>query len=285
MQDVLAEGVRYERAGVLQRAYEAYARVADDAADPAVRAEALRRAADVERTRCSWQRAIELAQRSGELATEAGRNDLRAEALNAEAAVYQSQGRFDEAVELLESILAGTEDARIVGIAQQNLGTIAALRGDHETAQKRFRASTDAFRDVRYDRGEAIALTNYARALLDMGDFERAESACVEAEAAARRVDDLEIVSIAKMNLAEALFARGEQETSLGLLSAALGHFSSVGNRWREIEAMRLLGDIHARRGDDATARRSWSQAESIAQKIGAERELGELRKRLGALE
>ena len=107
--------------------------------------------------RCSEGRA-----RSAQTALRAGLPELFAEALNAEAAVYLSRGDFVAARPLLEQILVIVTDDRILGIARQNLGNIAAQDRKLDVAREHFRRSREHFARAGYKRGEAIALINQA---------------------------------------------------------------------------------------------------------------------------
>src|SRR5258705_2390714 len=78
--ELIAEGVRAERIGALDRALEAYVAAAASAADSDTLAEALTRQADVHRTRCNWDSALVAAQRAQEIAKSAGLPERHAEA-------------------------------------------------------------------------------------------------------------------------------------------------------------------------------------------------------------
>lgn len=284
LRNLLNEGIRHERSGCPDRAATAYTGVIEAATgegDRALLAEAHRRLADVHRTLGAFEDAIAEARRSHEIADAAGLRELAAEALNAEAAVHQTRGEFATAVPLLDHILVLSHDDRICGIAHQNLGIIAATEGKLDEADRRFRRSESCFRVAGYQRGEVIALTNHARLLLDRGEADRAEPICAEAVTAARRLDELEMVAIATMNHAEALFALGAMEEADELASGAVGYFSSAGNKWRLVEGLRVLGDIHLGRGDTGVARRCFLKARGLAEELGARVEERRLADRL----
>jgi len=281
----LERGLRLERGGVLDGALQAYATAADIATDPADRAEALRRQADVLRTRAEWGRALELARESAHVAGAAGLNDLLAEAINAQAAVRQCQGDLDAAARLYGQIPELSSDRRIRGIAHQNLGALAAMAGRHEEAALRFEESLTCFRASGYTRGVAIALVNLGRAALDQDDAVRAETVLRDAAAAAREVDDLDLAALALVNLAEAVLERGGYDQAEEHASSALGFFKVSGNRWRQIECLRMIGDIRRARGEADVARRSYTQALELARSIGAEPEIASVTARLGALD
>lgn len=278
---LIERGLRYERAGVLDQAMRSYQEADTRAKTPDEQAEALRRQADVMRIRCNWDEALELAGRSEAIATEFGLVDARAEAINGRAAIHQSRGSVDSAGPLYEQILTLPTRQRIRGNALQNLGVLAAMRGDHDRAAERFEASVTCFEAEGYSRGVAIALNNLGRASLDRRDFERAEDVLERAVTQARRIDDLELTSVALVNLAEALLERGEVARAEREASEALGFFNISGNLWRQVECLRLLGDVRSRREQPEVALRLYRQALSIAEQIEAGPEAELLRGRI----
>jgi tetratricopeptide (TPR) repeat protein len=283
--DLLDDGIRYERSGSLKKAMRSYeaALAADD--DPALVSEVLRRQADVHRTRCDWTHALEAARRSAEVARGADLPDLRAEALNAEAAVHLSHGHSQPANELFLEILEIARDERIRGIALQNLGLVAARSGDLETAETRFADARRCFQAAGYARGEAIVLNNYAAVALDRRDYALAETIGEDAIAAARSVDDLELVGLATLNFAEALAERQRYAEAEEHASSALGFFRATENRWRQLRSLLLLGKLSARRGSQDTALRVFEAGVRLAVEIGAEPEADELRARIAELQ
>jgi tetratricopeptide (TPR) repeat protein len=283
--ELLDTGIRYEAGGVPDKALEAF--VAAEAAatdEPAVRIEAMRRQADVLRTRCAWAKAVEAARRSAEAAKRAGEPILEAEALNAEAAVYQSRGDFAEATALYDAMLRMTPDDRIRGIALQNLAAIAAQSGDQVTAEQRFLESYQHFQAAGYRRGEAIALNNYGRCLLDQGDVDSAEPILEQAVAKAADLGDLELLALARLNFAEVRAQKDDLGRAEELASAALGYFGVTENRWRRVECLRLLGDIALRRGQPAHARAFFEAGLRSARELNARVEQQQLEERLKKL-
>ena len=276
----IEEGLRLEKAGMLDRALAHY-EAAAEGTDPLTVATAWRRRASVLRTRCEWAGALAAARESAAVAERHGLDDAHAEALNAEAAVFQSQGDFVAAVPLLERVLRMTPEPRIRGVALQNLGGIAAEQGDLETAEHRLLESYRCFRDADYAWGQAFALNNYGRAAMDRGNLEIAERVLTQAVELARSVEDLDLSALATMNLAETMLAADEFDRAEEAASAALGYFDMAGNRWRRVECLRLLGDINRRQGDLETADRCYTQGLALARDLGVQLEIIRLEERL----
>ncbi|HEU5185889.1 MAG TPA: tetratricopeptide repeat protein [Gemmatimonadaceae bacterium] len=276
----IEEGLRFEKSGMLDRALAHY-EAATTGDDPLTVTTAWRRRASVLRTRCDWDGALAAARESAAVALRYGLEDAHAEALNAEAAVFQSQGDFDAAVPLLERILTMTKEPRIRGVALQNLGSIAAERGDYETAERRFLESYRCFRDAEYDWGQAFALNNYGRAAMDRGSLEIAERVLARAVELARSVEDLDLAALATMNLAETMLTANDLERADETASTALGYFEMAGNRWRRVECLRLLGDINRRDAQHEVATRCYQQALLLARELGVHLEITRLEERL----
>lgn len=273
----LEEGLRFEQHGVLDTALTHYQRAAHAATDAALLSEAFRRQSSVHRTRCEWDLAIACAERAITSAREARLDDLHSEALSALAAVHRSRGDLDEAEAMLEGALRLAHDERVRGIILQNLGGVAAEKHDLDTAQHKFVESYGCFRRSGYRRGEAFALNNYGRALLEGGHGAQAARVLVQAVAIARDVEDEELVALATLNVAETFFLVGDLATAESHVSEALGYFNHTQNAWRQIECLRLLGDITVKAQELATAVHCYVRGMQLALRIGARQELSAL--------
>jgi tetratricopeptide (TPR) repeat protein len=284
--ELIEQGLKYETGGVLDRALDSYRAAAAAAIeDPRSRTEALRREADVLRTRCQWGEAVARAQESAAQARAHHFDTLLAEALNAEAAVYQSQGDLDRARALYDEMLTLTDDLRIRGIALQNLGSLAAIRGDFQQAEDRFVESFQCFQAGGYTRGVVFALNNYGRAALDRRADAVAHPVLDRAEALARELMDLELLAIVRVNLAESHLRKGNIDRAQDLASAALGHFGNANNHWRRLECLRLMGDIAVVQQQADSARNFFEAALRLAQQVGATIEADTLQSRLDSIQ
>ncbi|HEX2166846.1 MAG TPA: hypothetical protein VHG09_06360 [Longimicrobiales bacterium] len=284
--ELIEQGMRYETGGVLDRALDSYreaAAIPDD--DPRLRIEALRREADVLRTHCQWDEAVARARESENLAREHDLDTLLAEALNAEAAVYQSQGELERARSLYDEMLNITGDLRIRGIALQNLGSLAAIEGNFHQAEDHFVESFQCFQAGGYMRGVVFALNNYGRAALDRRADAVAHPVLDRAEALARDLMDLDLLAIVRINLAESYLRKGEIDRAQDLASAALGYFGNTNNHWRRLECLRLMGDIAVVQQRADSARNFFEAALRLALQVNASLEAGTLQNRLDSLQ
>jgi len=281
----LAEGIDAEKRSDLDHAERCYKSVLEARPAPDILAEAHCRLANLHRTHCQWDEALRHARDSARIASRFDDKKQYAEALNAEAIIHQSQGHFDQATPLLERVLEITSDARLRGIALQNLGSIAALSGDLGSAERYFSESYGCFMRCGNTRGEAHSLNNYGRAALDRGNLTLAEEVLQKAVEIARSAEDREMIALSTLNYAEAVGRRGDTRRAEDLASEALGYFAHTGNQWHQIECLRLLGDIHVRDHNQATARRCYEEGLELAKKIGARVEMSALTEALTHLD
>jgi tetratricopeptide (TPR) repeat protein len=270
-ESLLEEGIRHQTRGDLERALEAYRNCVRESRDPRIVSEGWRRQASVLRCSCAWHEALDAARQAVATARQAGLPDVAAEALNAEGAVHLTRGDLERAIPLFEEARDSATDPRVRGLALQNLGTIAAQRGHAFSAEQYYRESCQCFQASGYARGEAMVLTNYAASALDRGDLDLAERLGGEAVESAIRLEDLEVLAIARKNYAETLLRRGKYDRAEELASAALGFFSVGENAARLAECYELLGDIGARRGDQRTAASCYERGRALAARVGAE--------------
>ena len=278
----LDEGTRLEKAGLFERALEAYREARRGATDPDLLAEAWRLEAYAHHARSAWTEALDAARRSRRIATDLGRSDMMAEALNAEAAVHFSRGDLDAAMPLYEEMLAMSGDPRIRGLAHQNLGIIHARRDELDRAELRLAQAFDEFDGAEYEWGKAHVLNNRVGLALERKDPAEAARLSADAVSIARAVGDLELLAVATLNRAEALAALGRLDEAEQEASTALGHIEVSGNRWRRVACLRILGDLNAEQGDAVIAERFWTRALAVARELGAMLEVEQLERRLG---
>ena len=252
--------------------------------DAAALSSALRHQSLVWRQRSDWDRAGALAERAAEVAEAAGLREPLAEAYNAVAIVHQARGAYDAAEPLLEAVLSLTYDQRVLGVALANLGTAAALRGDLDSARRRFLEAAQRFRACGYFFGEATVLNNVGRAALDKENALISVPLLRDALGAARRAGDAELTAIVQRNLAEALGLRGEREEAESVAQEALATFTTEGNEARRAECFRILGEIAARTGDVGAARARFAEALAAAQVGASPVEIERATARLAAL-
>lgn len=281
----LEAGVGCEKLGAMDEALRHFAAAAAASLDPVVRSEAFRRASFVRCTRCEWDAALSDAREAASIARAAHRPDSEAEALNAEAAVYQSRGEFERARTILEHSLTIASADRIRGIVLQNLGAVAAQSGDLAGAESRFLESFRSMQRAGYRWGEVFALNNYGAIALDRGDAELADRILRDAVAGAREVGDLDLLGIATLNLAEAQVGLLDYAKAEDLASTAMGYFTTANNGKRRVECLTLMGRLAEARGNRATALSCYERGLSLALELEAHADVAKLQKALQPLQ
>ena len=279
----LDRGFRFEQAGTLERALDAYRDALAAQPTTVEEVEARLRSARVYRNLSNWERCGAESRAAIRLADEIGADDLAAEAMNVEIGALQIRGFLDEAEALGHRALARARTARVRGITLQNLGRGAAEGGDFDASDRYFAESIDAFRSANYEIGLAVALGNAAKAALDRGDPQRALQIGQEAIALTRRLNALDVLLAAVQNQAAAFAAIGELESAEVLLTEALGHFTSARNVVRQAECLEIMGQMSEARDDAGeTARRCYARARELAISSGDHPLAERLSKRLG---
>ena len=266
---LLAEGIRIEGIGDLRGAIAMFS-AASHATDLATAAEALTRLADARRSCAEWDGALAAARAAQDAARRAGLEPLELHALIAEANVLTCRGEFHEAKGIFQSVLERTSDQRMRGLALQNIGSILAQQGELGAAERCFSESYGQFQRAGYRRGEATALLNYGRVTFDRGDVTLAEDLLCQAVNVAREVGHGELIALATQNLAEVHAKQGNITSAEDLASEALGFFAGCGNRWREIECLRLIGSINEQRGEAENAILCYERGVRLAREIGS---------------
>jgi tetratricopeptide (TPR) repeat protein len=264
--DHLERGFRFEQAGAVNRALAAYRDALEASSDAAEQAEARIRIARVLRTLTQWAEALTEARAALALANSIGADDLAAEAMNIEVGIHQLHGDFEAAERLSVAAFARARSPRVRGITLQNRGRTAAERRDFETAQRYFAESMVEFGEAGYELGTAVALTNAAAAAQAMGEPQRALELGTRAAGLAKKLNFLDVLLTAVQNQAAALVALGNLSEAEGLLTEALGHFTSARNLMRQAECLEIMGELsESRSGDRETARRCYTRARDLA--------------------
>jgi tetratricopeptide (TPR) repeat protein len=266
----LERGLRYEQAGVTEKAVAAYRSALAASVTAVERAEAHIRLARIHRTVSNWDDAIREADEAARLAGEAGNGDLAAEALNVEVGVHQLRGDFALGERVARRALELARTPRVRGILLQNLGAIAAQRREFHLADRLFSQSVEEFKTARYEVGMAVALNNASAAARDANDFERALELSALAADVSGRIDALDVLMLALQNQAHALLELGSISSAETLLGQALGHYAATRNVLRHAECLEIMGRIEEwKPGYLDAAIRCYQLAAEMATKVG----------------
>jgi tetratricopeptide (TPR) repeat protein len=282
---LLADGIRYERGGVVNHArdcFEAVTRLPDQ--HPEDVAEAWWRLANLHRLHSSWDEALRCARKSAELARENGFPNTEADALNIEGAVWYVRGDYDQARVLYLRVLELATTAGTRAKALQNLGTLAAEAGDFDKGERLYAESRTAFRSAGDARGEANSLLNIGRLQLDRGFPEIANQTLDEAVSAARHTGDLEMHAAALLNHGIALGELGRSEEAEERVITAYGQFTIADIPVQRVRSLMQLAALAASRKEAGAARVCLEHARDVAESAQLPRELAMIAERLAAL-
>ena len=282
---LLADGVRYERGGVVTRARECFEAVTRRVEEnPAAAAEAWWRLANLHRLHSSWDEALEAAHKSAELARAHSLIDIEADALNIEGAVWYNRGDFDQARALLTRSLDLAKAPATRGKALQNLGNLAAEERDFDEGERLFARSREAFRAAGDARGEAVSLLNIGRLQSERGFPAVARATLEAAVSAARQTGDLEMHAAALLNLGIALGALGLASEAEERITTAYGQFTIADIPAARVRCLMQLATLAASRDETSAARVCLVHARDVATTAGLPRELRLIDEQMRAL-
>lgn len=279
---MLADGIRYERGGVVNRArdcFEAVTRSEDQHSEEV--AEAWWRLANLHRLHSSWDDALRCARKSAELARQHGFPNTEADAMNIEGAVWYVRGEYEQArvqyVRMLDlATMSGTRAK-----ALQNLGTLAAEAGNFDEGERLYAESRTAFSAAGDARGEANSLLNMGRLQLDRGLPEVANRTLDEAVSAARQTGDLEMHAAALLNHGIALGELGRIEEAEERVITAYGQFTIADIPVQRVRSLMQLATLAASRNETGAARVCLEHARDVAEGAQLPRELTMIAERL----
>lgn len=282
---MLADGIRYERGGVVARARECFETVTRYAhEDPVAAAEAWWRLANVHRLHSTWDDALEAARTGAALARTHGLGDVEADALNIEGAVWMQRGDFEKARAMFNRMLELAKDPGIRGKALQNLGTLAAEDRAFDEAERLFASSREAYRTAGDARGEACSLLNIGRLQTERGFPVVARDTLEAAVAGARHSGDLEMHAAALLNLGITLGALGLASEAEERITTAYGQFTIADIPAQRVLCLMQLASLAANRGESEGARICLAHARTVASSAGLPRELSLIDQQLSAL-
>ncbi len=176
--------------------------------------------------------AIDVLEAAVAAATQAGSKSAIAHALNVVAIVHQSTG-----------------DAEALAMIDQNLGTVASIRGDMWSALEAFHRSLDGYRKLGMRDQAAQVLNNIGLAYSDLGQLDRAETAYTEAEHTFdEEQDETKRLNLA-LNQVQLCIATGRFDEAMERAEPLLALTGEIAPSWRG-EVFRHVGVIARERGD-----------------------------------
>jgi len=196
--------------------------------------------------------AIDVLEAAVAAATQAGSKSAIAHALNVVAIVHQTGGDLDRAELMYTQARLTAEsirDAEALAMIDQNLGTVASIRGDMHLALEAFHRSLDGYRTLGMRDQAAQVLNNIGLAYTDLGELDRAEAAYTEAEYAfGEEHDETNKLNVA-LNQVQLCIATGRFDEAMDRVEPLLALTGEIAPSWRG-EVFRHVGVIARERGD-----------------------------------
>ena len=131
----------------------------------------------------------------------------------------------------------------------QNLGTVASIRGDIRRALEAFHLSLDGYRALGMRDQAAQVLNNIGLAYSDLGELDRAESAYTEAENTFGEEHDQTNQLNVALNQVQLCIATGRFDEAMDRAEALLALTGEIAPSWRG-EVFRHVGVISRELGD-----------------------------------
>lgn len=275
---VAAEKLRvardHERQGRLAEAsacFDAAIASAEADGEKRVLAEALRRLAVICHHRSEASRARSLCQRSYDEAMSSGDAVLGAEALNTMAGFEFENGDMSSARQRFVSALElGSASEELQGRILQNLGIMANVEGDLETARANYGRSLEAFIHAGDERGCAIAYHNLGMINTDQEKWDEADRCFAQALSRATALGDVRLQGLCLLNHSEVHRAKQRYQQARENAEAALRIFDELGARLDKADAYKMLGSVYRDSGHFTLAESRLKTSIDLATETGS---------------
>ncbi len=201
-------------------------------------------------------------------ATQAGSQSALAQALNVVAIVHQTGGDLDRAESMYTEARITAQsirDAEALAMIDQNLGTVASIRGDVRRALEAFHLSLDGYRTLGMRDQAAQVLNNIGLAYSDLGEPERAAAAYAEAEHTFGEEQDHTNKLNVALNQVQLCIATERFEEAQDRIETLLALTGEIAPSWRG-EVYRHVGVIARERGDYMRAAEYLGRASECAE-------------------
>jgi response regulator RpfG family c-di-GMP phosphodiesterase len=189
-------------------------------------------------------------------------------ALNGMAVVEQFRGRLDvaEALYVRACILADDAcDYQLAAMIDQNLGTLANVRGDLSTALMRYQAALARFRELKNEKAASCTLNNMGMLHVDVGAWSAAESCYKAAYQLAEHIGDDNMRAKVETNRAELYIKRQHYEHARECLERGFKLFSQIGSEPGLAEIHKFYGVLYRETGKPQVAHVQLGLALSLA--------------------
>lgn len=212
----------------------------------------------------NWHRAEEVDGEALTLAESLDDGLRRASCQTAIAEVARKQGRYPEALDLLNKAARGFAafgEESGVARAMHLSGTVMAQRGDYEKAEASYKKSLQIRERIGDKAGMASLLSNLGIVTEYRGDYEGAQTAHERALALRESVGDLWAISVSMSNLGQIAVFRGRYDEGREWLEKSMSLARQVGDTWMIANCHNNLGNATRGLGDYAAARAHYADS------------------------
>jgi putative nucleotidyltransferase with HDIG domain len=242
--------------------------VRNSSADPQHRLSALRWLGRAYLEQGNRGAAIDVLEAAVAAATQSGSPSAIAQALNVVAIVHQTGGDLDRAESMYAEARITAQsinDAEALAMIDQNLGTVASIRGDVRRALEAFHLSLDGYRALGLKDQAAQVLNNIGLAYSDLGELDRAASAYAEAQQTfGEERDHTNQLNVA-LNQVQLCIATERFDEAQQRVEPLLALTGDIAPSWRG-EVFRHVGVIARERGDYMRAAEYLGRASECAE-------------------
>jgi putative nucleotidyltransferase with HDIG domain len=212
--------------------------------------------------------AIDVLEAAVAAATQAGSASAIAQALNVVAIVHQTGGDLDRAESMyMEARITAQSirDAEALAMIDQNLGTVASIRGDVHRALEAYHLSLDGYKALGMRDQAAQVLNNIGLAYSDLGELDRAASAYAEAQQTfGEERDHTNQLNVA-LNQVQLCIATERFDEAQERVEPLMALAGEIAPSWRG-EVFRHVGVIARERGDYMKAAEYLGRASECAE-------------------
>ena len=272
MEDLTREARRLEQNGAWEQAVTIYQSALEQSSDARLHSELWRKIGIVHYNRGNYEAATPAFTQSERKAAGAGAAQEQALAINCIASLAVASGQLDDAERHFRRAyplaqLLGNE--HLITIIDQNLATLANIRGDSDAALERNLSVIERYDRAGNHAGLCGALNNAGMIHADLEQVEAAEACYQRALEIAIAENDAELIGTIQLNRAELSFKCNRLDDARLYCDQAFGMFGRVENRLGLAEAYKVYGKIYRETGRTELAEAHFNVAARSAEESG----------------
>jgi putative nucleotidyltransferase with HDIG domain len=269
--EAVAAAKNAEREGRWTDACDAYEQlIRSPAASVETRLSALRWLGRAYVQKGEWRTGLDVLEAALAAADQAGSRTAVAQARNVMAIAWQSTGELDLATrqyEMAREIADSVGDKALVAMLDQNLGTVASIRGDMFAALSAFESSLVGYRSLGMLGYQGQVLNNIGLVHMDLSEFGSADAAYASASRAFKESGDRQNEMVVELNQIQLWIATGRLDDAGKQADRLLLIAREECPPWSG-ELHRHLGVIARERADHQTAAKHFERAAAAAAEV-----------------